>query len=62
MTSSQGKEGPAHDTTNVRRPKRLLVVIGAGAVLLAVLLVVLVFLGYRQPELLLEFANLRYCG
>jgi hypothetical protein len=32
-----------------------------GAIVLAAL-VVLAFVGYRQPELLLDYVNLRYCG
>ncbi|CAG0993750.1 hypothetical protein RHDC4_02685 [Rhodocyclaceae bacterium] len=35
--------------------------LGAGFLLLAILLV-LAFVGYRQPELLLDYVNLRYCG
>lgn len=34
---------------------------GVGAAL-AVALLVLIFLGYQAPELLLDLANLRYCG
>ena len=35
--------------------------IGLGAAL-ALALLVLVFLAYQQPELLLDWVNLRYCG
>lgn len=30
--------------------------------ILGVLILALIWLGYIQPGLLLEFANLRYCG
>lgn len=32
------------------------------AAVLAALILAMVFVAYRQPELLLEFLNLRYCG
>lgn len=32
------------------------------AVTLAIILLVLIFMAYQQPELLLDWANLRYCG
>ncbi len=35
--------------------------IGLGAAL-ALALLVLIFLAYQQPELLLDWVNLRYCG
>ena len=35
--------------------------IGFGAAL-ALALLVLIFLAYQQPELLLDWVNLRYCG
>ena len=35
--------------------------IGAGAGL-AVLVLALVFMAYQMPELLIDWANLRYCG
>ena len=34
----------------------------AAALLLGGAVLAVAFLGYRQPELLLEFVNLRYCG
>lgn len=34
---------------------------GLGA-LLAALLLALIFVAYQQPELLLDWANLRFCG
>lgn len=33
--------------------------VGAGA---AILLLAWIFLAYQQPQLLLEWVNLRYCG
>jgi hypothetical protein len=35
--------------------------LGAG-VALAILLLALLFVSYQMPELLLDWANLRYCG
>ncbi len=32
------------------------------AVVVAVLLLLVLFLAYQQPALLLDWANLRYCG
>ena len=32
------------------------------AVTLAIVLLALIFMAYQQPELLLDWANLRYCG
>lgn len=61
MTSSQGKEGPAHDKANAGAAGRR-AGLAWGGVALLVALAALAFVGYRQPELLLEFANLRYCG
>jgi hypothetical protein len=36
--------------------------LGGAGVALAVLLVALIFMAYQRPELLLDWANLRYCG
>lgn len=61
MASSQGKEGSGHDTANGRAARwRVLLLWGGAALLIA--LAALAFVGYRQPEFLLEFVNLRYCG
>ena len=35
--------------------------IGAGAALVATVLA-LIFMAYQMPELLIDWANLRYCG
>lgn len=35
---------------------------GGVALALGLALLVLIFLGYQAPELLLDWANLRYCG
>ncbi len=32
------------------------------AAALAIALLILIFLAYQQPELLLDWVNLRYCG
>ena len=36
--------------------------LGGVGVALAVLLLALIFAAYQMPELLLDLANLRYCG
>jgi hypothetical protein len=36
--------------------------LGGVGVVLAVLLLALIFTAYQMPELLLDWANLRYCG
>ncbi|MDP2880955.1 MAG: hypothetical protein Q8N89_05180 [Azonexus sp.] len=36
--------------------------LGGVGVVLAVLLLALIFAAYQMPELLLDWANLRYCG
>ena len=42
-------------------PRRKALWVGVALIVLAVLAAV-VFAGYRQPELLLDYVNLRYCG
>ena len=42
-----------------RSSRRLLLL---GAVMLLAILAALAFVGYGQPELLLDYVNLRYCG
>ena len=61
MISSGGKESCRHDKANGAgsRRKQLLTVTG---LVVLVVLVALAFVGYRQPELLLDYINLRYCG
>ncbi|MGE5946993.1 MAG: hypothetical protein ACM35F_09920 [Betaproteobacteria bacterium] len=36
--------------------------LGGIAVALAVVLLSLIFIAYQQPELLLDWTNVRYCG
>ncbi len=43
------------------KPRWRWLLIGLGAAL-ALALLVLIFLAYQQPELLLDWVNLRYCG
>lgn len=59
MTSSPNKGWCRHDTA--RRPWRRIALFGGGLIVL-VALVAVAFIGYRQPELLLDYVNLRYCG
>jgi len=61
MTTSPSSECGRNDTANGRGAKRRLFWLVLGAVLLTAL-AALAFLGYRQPELLLDYVNLRYCG
>lgn len=61
MIPSPGNRRLGHDAVNGRGSRRRRLLLGMGLVLLAVLLA-LAFVGYRQPELLLDYVNLRYCG
>jgi hypothetical protein len=59
MTTSASDECGRHHTAHGARRKLVWIVVGT--VLLAALSA-LAFVGYRQPELLLDYVNLRYCG
>jgi hypothetical protein len=59
MTTSPCGECERHDTA--RRAKRKLAWLVLGTMVLTALLA-LAFFGYRQPGLLLDYVNLRYCG
>ncbi|HEX8986914.1 MAG TPA: hypothetical protein VF816_03055 [Rhodocyclaceae bacterium] len=59
MTISQGDECARHDTAGAARRKLAWRVVG---LILLLVLAALAFVGYRQPELLLDYVNLRYCG
>lgn len=50
---------PVGHATSARNARRLWLAVGAAAALLAL---AAGFLAYGRPDLLLDFANLRYCG
>jgi hypothetical protein len=59
MTTSPSDECGRNDTA--RRAKRKLVWAVLGLVALTALAAI-AFVGYRQPDLLFDYVNLRYCG
>ncbi len=59
MTTSPSSECERDNTAGRGKRKRLWMAVGIAAL---VALAALAFLGYRQPELLLDYVNLRYCG
>ena len=54
--------GSENDSTSPARRVRARWVVWAFGVLTMAMIVALALVAYRQPELLLNFMNLRYCG